>query len=82
MRAVKIVWNRNGYTEVRKSPGVAADLERRARAIARTAGPGMEVSSRIGRTRARSSVFTATTEARLAEANDRALTRSLGAGRG
>ena len=77
MQAVKIVWKRNGYTDVRKSPGVVADLDRRARRIAQAAGPGMEVTSRIGRTRARSSVFTATPEARRAEATNRALTRAL-----
>lgn len=80
MTTVKIKWNRAGFSEVRKSPGVAAELDRRARRIAQSAGSGMQVTSRIGRTRARSSVFTATTEARLAEATDRSLSRALGRG--
>jgi hypothetical protein len=65
-----------------KSPEVQADLEDRARRIAAAAGDGMEASSRIGKTRARASVVTATRTARTAEAVDRALTSAIDAGRG
>lgn len=63
-----------------KSPEMRADLDRRAKRIATAAGPGMKASSMVGRTRVRASVITATTEARIAEATDRKLTKSLRAG--
>jgi hypothetical protein len=62
--------------------GVAADLEERAEAIAAAAGEGMEVETETGRNRVRVSVRTATPEAARAEAETRALTRALDAGRG
>lgn len=74
-------WNIPGFVALRKSPGVAADLERRARRIASAAGPGMEVDSMIGRTRARSTVRTGTFAARRAEATNATLTRAIDAGR-
>ncbi|MFL2002017.1 hypothetical protein [Microbacterium sp. A1-JK] len=81
---VRIEMNPAGFAAILKSPEVQADLRRRAEAIAAAAGggPDFEVDSRIGSTRARASVFTATTEGRLAEATDRVLTNALDAGRG
>lgn len=79
---IKIKINSKGIDQLLKSQGVSADLTRRAHAVAAAAGPGMEVETRIGRTRARASVVTATTEARRAEANHRRLTAALVAGRG
>lgn len=79
---VVIKYERGAYNALRKAPGVESDLRRRAAAIARAAGPGMKTDSRLGRNRARASVFTATPEAMRAEASERALTRALGAGRG
>lgn len=73
--------NRKGVRELLQSREVLSDLERRANAIAAAAGEGMEVDSEIGRNRARASVRTATREAVLAEAQQRALTRALDAGR-
>ena len=73
--------NRKGVRELLRSREVLSDLERRANAIAAAAGEGMEVDSEIGRNRARASVRTATREAVLAEAQQRALTRALDAGR-
>jgi tRNA A37 threonylcarbamoyltransferase TsaD len=67
--------------ELLKSPAVQQDLRRRADRIAAAAGPGMEASVRVGRTRARGSVITATAQARDNEARNRALTRALDAGR-
>jgi tRNA A37 threonylcarbamoyltransferase TsaD len=63
-----------------KSPKVQADLLARAQRIAKAAGPGMEASSMVGRTRARASVITATYEAKHAEATTRRLSSSLRAG--
>lgn len=66
-----------------KSPEVLGDLERRARAIQLRAGgdPDFEVVSMVGSGRARASVVTATQEGRRAEAESRALTRAIDAGR-
>jgi hypothetical protein len=79
---IRIEVNSAGIQALLKSAEVQADLESRARRIAAAGGDGMEVGSRIGKTRARASVITATREARLAEATDRALTKALDAGRG
>ncbi len=79
--SVEVKLNRAGVAALLKSSDVAGDLRARAARIAAVAGPGMEAESEIGATRARASVVTATTEARLAEANHMALTRALDAGR-
>lgn len=81
MSAVRVVLNRRNIRALLKSPGVAADLRRRAENIARAAGPGHRVESEIGRNRARAAVITDTIPAMLAEARDRNLTRALDAGR-
>lgn len=81
MPKVRIELNSRGVDQLLKHPAIQADVDRRARAIAAAAGPGMEPSSMVGATRARASVITATREAREAEATDRALTRALDAGR-
>lgn len=82
MANFRFVPNSAGVRALLRSPGVQADLERRARAIAAEAGPGMEVSTEIGPNRARATVITETFEARYAEATDGALTRAIDAGRG
>lgn len=74
-------WNGAAFQAVMKSPEVAANLRRRAEAIAARAGAGHEVQSFTGRTRARVTVRTVTREARLAEAQDRNLSAALDAGR-
>lgn len=81
MAKTTIRLTRSGPRQVRQSAGVLADVAARAQRIAAAAGPGMEANSQQGQTRARASVITATTEARLAEANNRALTRAIDAGR-
>lgn len=73
--------NPAGVRALLNDPGVKADLERRARAIAAQAGEGMEVSVQPGRNRARATVITATTEARVAEATNRSLSAAFDAGR-
>jgi hypothetical protein len=79
---VRVVLNSPGVRALLRSDQVLADLERRAATIAAAAGEGMVASSTIGRNRARASVTTDSTEARLAEATDHALTHALDAGRG
>jgi len=81
MAKVRISVNRNGVGEILKSDKVRAELERRAQAIADSAGEGFEADSLIGATRARASVRTASFEAMQAEAKDRVLTRAIEAGR-
>ena len=78
---IRVEINRKGVEALLKSAEVQADLERRAKAIADAAGPGMDVDVRVGKTRARASVRTGTPEAIEAEATDKTLTRAIDAGR-
>lgn len=78
---VRIEVHGDAVEELLRSPEVAADLKRRADAIAAAAGPGHEVTVQIGRNRARASVRTETWEAKYAEAVDRTLLRAIDAGR-
>lgn len=78
----RIEVNSDGIRAILQSPEVQELLLAKAQRIAAAAGEGMEASSRVGKTRARASVITATRAARLAEANDRALTSAIDAGRG
>ena len=81
MAATRIKLNLAGFRKLRRSPEVAADLEKRARRIADAAGPGHEVEVAKGRTRALGMVWTDTHEARSNEATNRSLTRATDAGR-
>lgn len=78
---VQIRLNPKGVRELLRSKEVVDDLDARTKRIAAAAGPGMEASVQVGRTRARGSVITATALARRREAKARALSRSLDAGR-
>lgn len=78
---MRVKLNRTGVRQLLQSPEIQGDLTRRARAIATAAGPGFEVISGPGATRARAMVVTDTFDAMLAEARDRALSRSIDAGR-
>lgn len=78
--ATKVVVNRQGVSELLKVT-VAPLLKEIADDIDAAAGPGFEVNTEVGPNRARAEVRTATLEARLAEAKDRALTRAIDAGR-
>jgi len=82
---IRIVMNPAGVDALLKSAEVQDDLRRRAQNIADAAGEyqgdHFEVDVRVGRTRARASVRTASYEAMLAEARDKVLTRALDAGR-
>lgn len=78
----KFVLNQKGISALLKSSEVQADMKRRTDKIRAAAGEGFKSEVRVGRTRARGSVFTATREAMKAEADQQALTRAFGAGRG
>lgn len=79
---IRIEVNSTGIQALLKSEEVQSLLAAKAERIAAAAGDGFEVSSRIGATRARASVITATKAARKAEAVDRSLTKAIDAGRG
>lgn len=81
MAKTKIVLNGAGFKALLTSPEVQADLDRRAAAIAAAAGPGNAVQSRPSGNRGRATVYTESVEAKRAEAEDRALTRAIDAGR-
>lgn len=81
MPAPRVRVNSKAARELLKSLEVQADLRRRTRSMAASAGEGVFSEVQVGRNRARGRVWTATTEARVREATDRALTRSLDAGR-
>lgn len=78
----RIELNRKGVEQLLKHPAVVADLDERAKRIASAAGPGMESEAQTGRKRALALVWTDTNQARRAEAQSRALTRAIDAGRG
>lgn len=80
MRA-RIELNSQGVRELLKSNEIKADLQRRAEAIARAAGPGFIADSMVGPNRARASVGTTDIDSMRAEAEDRVLTRAIDAGR-
>lgn len=80
MAKVKVQLHLAAFRELRFSPGVKSDLAARASRVAAAAG-GMAHDVTNGRTRARGTVWTDTTAARLAEANHAALTRAVDAGR-
>lgn len=82
MAKVRIEVNRKGVSEILKDHRTEALCMEVAERVAATAGEGMEASSQIGARRARASVITATFEARLAEAQGRALSRAVESGRG
>jgi hypothetical protein len=83
-----VTLNRKGVRQLLRSSEVLDDLGRRAEAIEEAANaaagePGaFEWDAEVGSNRARASVRTASREGMIAEAKDRALTRSIDAGRG
>lgn len=84
MPSVRIEMNSDGFRAILTGPEVAADLQRRADAIAAAAGEGMSaevIRGGYGGGRSVAIVATDTVEAMIAEATERALTRALGAGR-
>lgn len=79
---IRIELNRRGVAELLKSERVAAELQRRAQAVANAAGPGHKVDVTTTGTRARAAVVTDTVEAMLNETTDRNLSRSFNAASG
>lgn len=81
---VRIEFLSGGFREVLNSPKVEAELLRRAQRIANAAGPGFEASvyrGGFGGGRHVASVRSTDRESRLAEAEDKALSRAIDAGR-
>lgn len=80
MAKTRIKWRLPGFRELRLEPGVIADLEERAEAIAAAAGDGYEASAMAGKNRGRASVITADYAAMRDNAKNQTLLRSLDAG--
>ena len=81
---VRIEFLSEGFREVLNSHEVEAELLRRAQRIANAAGPGFEASvyqGSFGGGRHVASVRTTDHESRLAEAEDKALSHAIDAGR-
>lgn len=77
----RIEWNYDAFNALRKDPAIAADLLARGEQIAAAAGRGVIASASENNSRARVIVFTATEEARKAQAESHALTGAFDAGR-
>lgn len=69
--------NSTGVRTMLQSQDAKRICETVAREIANRAGEGFTVDSSVGRTRARATVFTATTEARRKQAKEHTLQKSL-----
>lgn len=82
--AVKIRWRLAGFREIRTLSGVQAELDRRADAIATSAGPGYVTSTRTsaGRGRARTAVITGDAASIRDNARNHTLVRALGQAKG
>lgn len=82
---VRIELDSAGIRDLLTGAEVAADMKRRADAIADAAGPGFEASEFVGKyggsPRAIAKVKAVTIEAKRAEATDKSLTRAIDAGR-
>lgn len=80
----KIEWNEAGFVALLTSGGVRADVERRANAVAAAAGDGFEAHVYVGGYgggRVIGSVWTVSMAGSLAEAEDKALSTAVDAGR-
>ena len=78
---LKIKLNYKGFRELRTNRKAVQELERRGRNVKAAGGSGMEMSTYVGRQRARVTVYAATPAAKRREAKSRSLTRALDAGR-
>lgn len=86
---VEITWNLAAFKEIRRSPGVRADLERRGRQVLDACGgeaEGYGMTSHQGDARPEGrwqiEVFTKTPEAMVENARDNTLVRNFKAARG
>lgn len=84
MANIKVQLNEAGIREMFQSPEMFEYIQRRARAIAEAAGgePDFVSGAEVVGDRVMGWVTTASHEGRRAEAEERALTRALDAGRG
>jgi hypothetical protein len=73
--------DRKAVKALLRSPEIRAELRARAGRIAAAAGDGFEARTSTGRTRARAVVITTDDVSRRAQAEDRALSKALTAGR-
>lgn len=83
--SIRVELNSAGAAAILTSAGVAADMERRGRAIASAAGPGFEVTTGTlqygGSPRAAAVVRAVSASAKRAQARDRVLNAAIDAGR-
>lgn len=80
-KSIRVKLNRDGVRALLASQDVADDLTKRGERIAAAAGEGFEVTTTRNRDRVVVFVRSTTHEARRAEAEDRALTHAIDAGR-
>lgn len=80
MSKVRFEWNRKAFEQIRRDPKVLAFLDELAQEKAEAAGEGYESSSMQGKTRARSSVITATGKAMRDNAKNDTLLRVFSRG--
>jgi len=81
-KVTKLVFKTGGFRKILRSQAALADVARRARSMATSAGEGFGVETSVGSNRARATVATESWDAARREATDKVLTRAIGAGRG
>lgn len=81
-KVTKIEYHGAAFRALNRSKDVLGDLTRRGQSIAGAAGEGVGIRASVGANRARVTVATETREAAVREAEEKTLTRSIGAGRG
>lgn len=80
MAKVRIVWRAGVFRELRTLPAVLAELNSHATRIAATAGPGFEAAPAAvtgGRGRGRAAVLARTFPARVRQARNHVIEKSL-----
>lgn len=83
MAKVRLSFNRKGFRDLLRDPGVRQNLRERAQRVADAAGPGVEIlPEQEPHTRAHLVVGPVTPEAARRVAKDNTLLRALEAGRG
>lgn len=82
MGSFQFKWVVSEFEAIRRLPGVEAELDRRAEAIAEAAGDGYEWSGSDGKSRSRAGVYPTTFKAIRDNAKNNTLLKALDAGRG
>jgi hypothetical protein len=82
LKSIEFKINDDAIKAILNGPEIEELIDERTKRIAEAAGPGFKPSVRKGKTRMRGSVITTDKASRLAEAQDRALTKAVEAGRG